>query len=264
MPFDLSPDIHSTPDIRIFFHGLLMLVPREDDLGKRCDVYVINHHDHDDHSSQHELSVEVSIDQPQPSYPFLRLGSRILDSGLEISTEAPEGVTAYNGSIGPDAYPLSEAIDFGELHPGSQLNPSGAHRGVITIRDGILYTAARREADARLVNEQLPCKDRAPVGLIIGASISLNDRELILKWGEGDLDSLSLSAKDDDGKPVKYIISISNSRSIPKKKDQSDFKHLYQVLDVDKADQLELQFKNCDDKTQTTPKIPCIPGIGGG
>ena len=101
MPFNSIPTISANPNVRIFFEGLLMLKPEPQPKTKpepkteaaqepevannRCDVYAIN-------EGAHNMFVEVSIDEPQPTYPFLRLSHNDLRSdGLEISTGTPMG-----------------------------------------------------------------------------------------------------------------------------------------------------------------------------
>lgn len=255
MPFDPTTQINPNPDVKIFFEGLVMLVPGQDAKSKRCDVYVINH------SSEHELSVDVSVDQPQPNFPFLRLGSKVLRSGLEISTKTPAGVTKYvpnGGTSVPGAYGFDEAIDFNLLHPGVKPDPTGAHSGVLKIRDGVLYTVTQRDKDARL-ERQTECRNCVPLSLILGASIDLGGKKLVLDWGE---DSLELPRAEDPA-GTKYFIWINNSRPVPAT--TNDFQHLYHgISPVATPDKFRLVFKHCGDPLETSPRVPCIPGVTGG
>lgn len=256
MPFDSTTQINPNPDVKIFLDGLMLLVPAADATSKRCDVYVINHH-----ASGHELSVEVGVDEPQPTFPFLKLGANILRSGLEISTAAPAGVKKYepNGTSPPGVGPLSEAVDFSVINPGAQVEPNGTHPGVIKIRDGVLYAASRSgNASFRRGSE---CHDRPTVGTVLAASLDLNEGELRLTWGANSIDL----PRQDDPPGTKYIISISNSRPIPPPPGTNDFPHLYNgIKGVAAADQFSLVFKRCGDLTKGTPRIPCMPGVVGG
>jgi hypothetical protein len=257
MPFDSSPQINPNPDVRIFFEGLLILTPGQDATSKRCDVYAINHH-----STEHELFVEVSIDEPQPSLPILRIGRKVAQFGLEIGTTSPAGVMKFEPSAAPAAapYPLREAMDLKTLHPNAQLNSAGLHP-VIKIRDVVLYTATHRDREVRILSPQVACRDREPLALIIGANIHLNGRKLQLTWGS---DSVELPRAEDSA-GAKYIIWIHNSRSVTPMIDTNDFGHFYHGLSgVARGTEFTLDFKKCSDPLLTTSRVPCIPIVSGG
>ncbi len=268
MPFDPSSQVNATPDVRIFLEGLLILVPAQDATSKLCEVYAINHH-----SAEHELFVEVSIDEPQPTLPILRIGGKVVQSGLEIATTAPAGVKKFEPSTTPTAAPFSfrEVMDLKALNPAATLNHGGLHPA-IKIRDGVLYSASHRTGDVSIESLNTPCRNLTdPVSLIIGMSIDLNGRNLRLTWGS---ESLELPGDGDDG--PKYIIWINNSRTAPPPPNANDFGHFYHGLNgIASRDQFSMKFRRCGTTATeqavrggrvilTTPRVPCIPADLGG
>jgi hypothetical protein len=260
MPFDTSTTVNTSPDIQVYIEGLLVLSPGQDAV-KRCDVFVVKH------GSDHLLSVDVSLNRPQPNFPFLRLGSTVLQRGLEIQMDTPRGVKKYAPGAGqnvPGAYALSEVIDFQVEHdPRVKIRPAGAHPGVIKLRDGVLYTVARKSTEARLKREG-KCVDRAPLGLLIGTSIDFEERKLQLKWGPSAAEEMVLPRPDDPA-GSKYIIWINNSRPIPPNPEVNDFKHLYHSLEgVNTGHEFDLEFRSCDDPERGSFRVPCMPAVVGG
>jgi hypothetical protein len=267
MPFDSSLQVNPTPDVRIFFEGLLILVPAQDAISKLCEVYAINHH-----STEHEVFVDVSIDEPQPTLPILRIGGKVIQSGLEIATTAPAGVKKFEPNTTPTAapFPFHEVMDLKVLNPSATLNPGGLHPA-IKIRDGVLYSASHRTSDVSIESQNTTCRNLSdPLSLIIGTSIDLNGRNLRLTWGS---EYLELPG-DGDGS-AKYIIWITNSRTAPPPPNANDFGHFYHGLNgVDPRDQFSMKFGRCGTKEPeqargervifTTPRVPCIPADLGG
>jgi hypothetical protein len=256
MSFDPVYEVKPNPDVRIFFDGLLLLCPEQDDQRKRCDVHVHK-------SNHHALAVEVSVDQAQPSFPFLRLGRKQLGSRLEITTDRPQGVSKFVGGSAPAyVYPFCEAIDFQTIHNNSvQVDPNGCRPGVLTLRDGVLYTAAQMSKTVSLRRNGY-CKDVDSLGIIIGANVYLNGGQLFLRWDGGE-QTLPLFGGE------KYVISINNTRPFVPDNQQSgstgDFKHYYDALTgVDRKDQFELFFEPCEISIENTDRIPCMSAVVGG
>jgi hypothetical protein len=261
MPFHTSqdpPDPNS--DIRIFFEGLVLLTPVQENGVMYCHVRAIKHQ----HAGEHDLVVEVGIDEPQPTLPFLRIGKKVIQKGLRIYTDNPQGVTRFDGTTNK-AFPFAEAIDFQVINPGHTLNQNGLHKA-ISISDGILYTATHRTDDVSIESQNTPCAPRHPVSLILGANIVLGGRKCELDWGDGPFKL----EQDQNGEP-KYLIWIHNSRSEPLMSG-NDFDMFYEGLNgVDDKDKFSLKFAACGHEAEhkrvtpfTTPRIPCIPGVDGG
>lgn len=261
MPFEQSANPVADYNIRIFFAGLLMLSPRPEAAFKRCDVFVVDHH-----APDHELSVDVSIDAPQPTFPFLRLGTKILNRQLRISTGAPHGVRKFTGTPEPGVDPISKDLDFKFLHRQAKLKPEEQHRAVIKITDGLLHTAVRSERKAwRERNGSCtPCT----AGLVLGIRLkATGEQPLKLTWHDGVL----ILPRAGDLKDTRYVILVNNSRPVPS--NQNDFKHLYHALTgVSEPDQYNLHFDVCPppplppkpNPVESTPRIPCIPGVTDG
>lgn len=275
MPFNTTPHINETPAVRIFFEGLLSLAPGKDD-NKRCDVYALNH------SYYHDLFVEVSVADPQPTFPFLRIGDRVKSKGLVIARQHSAGVTKYSpdDEDGPP-YPFDDGLDFiDELHHDAK--PNGMWHKPINIRDGVLYTVTRRDAEVALQSQNTACFERSrPLGLILGASIDLDDGEkLVLTCGQDTWELPRDEDRDEDDNDAKYIIWISNLRSVPAgaihDPKHNDFRHYYDGFEpINDADKFWLSFGACEPKDRsnggsrsagpfTSPRVPCIPIVGGG
>jgi hypothetical protein len=265
MPFDTDtnpPDQNF--DVRIFFEGLEILRPQQDATSKYCEVRALNH------GTDHELSVDVSIDEPTPNQPFLRIGSEVRDNGLEITTTAPKGVKKYQPTTTPNASPYSllEAIDLNVLHPGVALVNMHLHKPII-IRDGILYTEKHRDRDVSLTRDGV-CKPREPLALTIGMNIHLQSGgKLQLKWGSKVVELPIAEDNGPGGVPAKYIIWINNRRPVTPATDPHDFDHYYAALDPSVGSHFQLDFKKCGDKQTlretpfTSPRILCIPAMDG-
>src|SRR6266550_5117044 len=103
MHFQVSRQLRESPDVKIFFHGLLTFSPEP---GGGCFIGVHNK------SADHFFSVEVTVDEqpPHPNLPLLRLAGP-LKSQLEITTDSPTtGVKKFV----PNDYLFDRAV---ENHP---------------------------------------------------------------------------------------------------------------------------------------------------
>ncbi len=265
MPFDTEANPPSpNPDVRIFFEGLLILRPQKDATSKYCEVNAINH------GTDHELRVDVSIDQPEPNQAFLKIGSEVKSKGLEITTVAPSGVKKYEPATTPGTapYSLKEAIDLNILHPGIGLDRMHLH-APMKIRDGVLYTATHRDHDVSLTQAGV-CKPGEPLALIIGMDIHLQQgAKLQLKWGS---EMIELPIDDDNGPggaPAKYVIWINNGRPVTPASDPHDFDHYYFALVPPVRNPYKVEFKKCGATEPlnripfTSPRILCIPTTDG-
>jgi hypothetical protein len=264
MTFNPVFTINAAPNVRIFFEGLLMLKSTTDGVINRCDVHAVNH-------STHNMFVDVSIDEAQPTYPFLRIAHNDLHSaGLEISTvtragtATPSDVKKYVPAPPlPTSQPFSfeDAVDFAKLHPRSTFDHGGAHAGTIRIRNGVLYTAKRQDV-ARLRRDPRECIDRK-VASILAAGIEFNPAQtsLRLTWRSRSIDL----PFGDDPLNTKYIIAIGNLCPSPPMPAVNDFGVLYNCINRPPGDdKYALDFKSCMDLTETSPRVPCIPGVDGG
>lgn len=259
MPFKPTTTIAPNPDVRIFFEGLLLLVPGG--VGnKDCVIHAIHHHQ----AADHELSVMVSLyNEPPPSFPFLNIGNKVIASGLEISpTTTPTGVKRYEPTGPPTPeLPLHEALDFRGLHSRAIVDNGNTHPGKITLKEGVIFSA-KRELKARL-ERGITCENRGPVGTVLGAYLNFNGREIQIKWGPR-ADELLKLPRPDDAANAKYVILITNSRPAPPPAGTNDFPHLYHgIKGVPDNEKFNLTLLlNCGEKFGlSTPRIPCMPGI---
>lgn len=256
MPFDPSTDPIADPTIRIFFGGLLMITPTPESNFKRADVFVV-----EDHSTDHGLSVDVSVDEPQPTFPFLRLGNKVLRHELRISKGTPQGIKKFAGTSQPGVDPVPPDLDFKRLHPRASVKPAAQHRAAVKITDGLLHAAKRRTSNTWLERGGVctPCTAALVLGIRLEASLQ---DEVTLTWRDGSL----VLPRPEDPIGTKYLILVDNSRPVPA--DVNDFKHLYHALDgVPTAEEFNLAFEQCPSEgigILTTPRIPCIPGTTDG
>lgn len=240
------------PDLRIFFHGLLLLRGLD---GKFC--YVETHRQ----SPRHVLSIETRTKTPQkPDVVHMR------HFGQFASTDPDMTITITPPSSSPVVYkflpspffdpelPIGQDNDFRwiinlEALHGKQLDiDTTKTRPGIIIGGGVyyFYTAQRMVETIRLKQNGTIKKSLKAVASIIGANLYLDnaDQQIVMTWrGNGQLNTLRLNKPQ---APVSHEIYINNS---PLYEDpllgisHSELAEYYSVIsNVTEGEQFELEY----------------------
>lgn len=270
-----APGVERAPDVQMFFHGLLMLLP--DIGGSQCQIGVHRL------SVQHKLSVEVRVkgtEQPDP--PLLRLAGSLDSQGLSIAIDPPtgNGISKFVGGQGEfDRLDETNAerdfrwsIDLQKLdplQPRITIEQSGISPGIV-IKDGLFYTARRTNPDnvaVQLTNPGNPVTPLNRVARIIGANIYLDAGErVILKWfGEGKNQTLALPKARPDHPALIYF---DNSPSLmpSDKPDHSEFVEYFKVVTnaTDVTRRFDLDFDLVGLNLHGTDRAPCVSVVVDG
>lgn len=278
MPFNATqvfPSEDPGPDVQIFLHGLLMLFP---DQNGACQVGVHRL------SVQHKLSVEVRAKGTvPPDPPLLRLAGTLDSAGLKISvdSEAPPGVSKFvtgNGEFDRDDQ-NNDPRDFrwsldlqtlDPLQPPMLLEESGISP-VITIKDGLLYTARQTNplnVQVALTNVGNPDTPLMSVARIIGANIYLKEGEnLILSWyGEGKDQFLAIPRKKALDRPALIYIDNSPSLMPSGRPDHSELAEYFKVISnaTPATRRFDVDFQLVGTNPHGTDRAPCMPAVVGG
>lgn len=246
MPFDTTTTPPATDaEVRIFFNGLLLLRPQ----GKNCETLI--HH----LSADHFLTVEVFEDHAPPNVPVVRFAGPLLDP-LEITTDAPKGVTVFRPTDPNDPKHFNWALDIHRLHSTATINPAGVHRNSITLFDGVLSSALLSDRGVSLERQIDPsqCQDRDFVTVLVGAHVKLDGRQFWLTSGAAGKVFTAEAGK-------KYLIYISNQRGtpVPPTGSLGDLDHYYMALsNVNAQDKLQLRLRPCGPHTEDTTRVPCM------
>src|ERR1044071_6700554 len=302
MPFTPIQTLDCQADVKIFFSGLLMLTPSEND---SCEVFV--------HTSapRHYLTIEVRRKQDgRPDEVMMRhLGplsfiqtdedpdvTPIHGMAIRKVFRTPPGINGVKSFEPQEPQPegapdgLSKAIDLAgsKFHDGNpklhrdsdvrilDVDPLGA-RPSILLTDGTLYTASKTPPELTIkLNDANGTKvrDLDPFAKLIGAAITLDDRSsVIISWSQqGELETLPLIKKPG----VSYEIYIVNdplleNDSLPTEDNpkHDQFKEYYKVLQVPSDKQFRLEVKPREgvvppDRGST--RAPCMSVVisGGG
>ncbi len=278
MPFTATqvfPPEDPGPDVQIFLHGLLMLFPDENGA---CKVGVHRL------SVQHKLSVEVRVKGTiPPDPPLLRLAGTLDSAGLKIGVDsnAPPGVSKFvtgNGEFdrsdeSNDIRDFRWSIDLQKLdpfQPPMELEKTGISP-LITIKDGLLYTARRTnplDVDVSLTNVASASTPLKSVARIIGANIYLKEGEnLVLKWyGDGKDQTLAIPRKKAADRPALIYIDNSPSLMPSGRPDHSEFAEYFKVITnaTPTTRQFDVDFQLLGNNPLGTDRAPCMPVVVGG
>lgn len=303
MPFTPVDSLPPNPDVRIFFSGLMILEPRDDNT---CEVFV--------HSSapRHYFTIEVRRKQAgRPDELMMRHVGPLAYLGRDDDlvppihgmqivkvTEGAKGIRSFIPSTPPadgDPQSLNLAIDFESagFHNGNpesgtdpttnqpfrllDIDPLGG-RPSILLDDGTFYTAALTRSDLQIRLRHPEGSDRvlAPFASLIGADISLEDgSSLAIIWRQfGKVESLGLRRREGTSYEI-YIVNdplfeseaITNLERDPK---HDEFREYYKILHRVPTNQ---QFRlSVDIPTGNQPaerprgstRTPCMSIIKGG
>lgn len=220
-----TPDLGASPDVRIFFSGLMVIQPKAN--GETCEVFV--------HRSAptHILTIEVREKKagkpdfikmrhvgPLP-YALQTKGAVEGDPPIHGMTirvpNSPKGIKAYipeAGSESTEGLGLDRAINIqgGDFHGGNIGEVDVLNgRPSILLDSAILYTAdtTRDDLTIKVRKKNQDPKELAPFASLIGANIYLdNGDEVSITWQvQGVLEQLKLPKRNDG---VSYEIYIIN------------------------------------------------------
>lgn len=297
MPFTPTPDLDPNPDVKIFFSGLLMLKPIENN---NCEVFVHSS------ASRHYFTIEVRRKQcGRPDGIMMRhIGPLAFiatdpDSDAvpvhgmvirKISAQPSEGLKKFAPDTPqPDGEPdgLNFAIDLAKqgFHAGNPPLPNSttrvldvdplAARPSILLTDGTLYTAAKTRPNLTIKLKDANGNERVlqPFASLLGANITLDAESVVsIAWSQqGKPESLNL--RKETG--VSYEIYIVNdplfendsppTETNPK---HDEFNEYYKVLHVPSNQQYRLDVvippvPLADRGSTRTPCMSIILGDGG-
>ena len=277
MPFKpYTLPLSDQPDVRIFFHGQLLMRAEGD--GSSCEVGV------NPLATDHVLSVEVRTKQVgKPDLINLRLFGpfNFRQPGMTIAVSSPAGpVGAYKcvGSTAPDPVTGTGGLeeDFrwilnleSNLFHGKPLNSSVFNsQHTIKLQDAQYYFETANRADARLEFERTgggkdPLTLRR-IGAIARASVFLaGTQSLLVKWndGSGKEHILPLQKATD----ITYEIYIENTplfveADLQHPEQFEELVHYYRVIpSVASNERFSLTPKPAGTATgqEGSPTIPC-------
>jgi hypothetical protein len=256
------------PDVQVFFHGLLMLLPDAD--GRKCRVGVHRL------SVEHRFTVDVRAKgSGLPDPPLLRLSGPLDSMGLSIAVE-PEnnnGVSMFvptpefDRLAHNDLQDFRWSIDLETLDPAQPqmvIEQSGISPSVM-MENGLFFTA--RVTDPSKVEVRLEEIGGEAVNFnrvagIIGSNIYLQDMErVVLRWfADGQVQQLNLPKTDSHHTVVIYI---DNSPSLMMGPPHSEFVEYFKVIQ-NPTKRFDLTFRPLEPHPTNTDAAPCMPVVVGG
>ena len=275
------------PDVRVFFSGLMILDPSDDN--QHCEVFV--------HRSapNHQLTIEVREKQKQGpdlikmrhvgplpyalAPPDFEDDPPIHGMSILVNTNS-KGIRAYRGKPSEEGEALDLAInlDGEDFHNGAsgKIDELNA-RPSILLNDAVLYTADKTSPDLSIdlkKHGQLePVKALQPFASLIGGNIYLDEGDsVIVKWMvQGLLEELKLTKSAKGNSYEIYIVNDplyeSDTLLVPA---HDEFKEYYKLLpDIALENQFRLEVKLKDGVNPPVPdrgstKTPCMAVIVAG
>lgn len=269
MAIPTTPNLDPKPDIRIFFSGLMILDPSDDN--ESCEVFVHRS------AANHQLTIEVREKQETgPDLIKMRhvgplpyaLSPPDFDGdppihGMAIAVERnPKGIRAYDGEPGPEgeSFNLAINLDGQDFHNGStgQIDKLNG-RPSILLNDAVLYTADKTSPqltiDLKRNGQQV--RTLEPFASLIGGNIYLDEGDSVsVRWmAQGMLEELKLAKSTTGSSYEIYIVNDplyeSNALFIPA---HDEFKEYYKLCP---EVALENQFR-LDVKTDNGMPLPVM------
>jgi hypothetical protein len=285
MAIPTTSNLDPNPDIRIFFSGLMILDPSDDN--RNCEVFV--------HRSapNHQLTIEVREKQangpdlikmrhvgPLPyalSSPTAPPGSNSPPiHGMSITVERnPKGIKAYDGEPGPYAESLKLAInlDGTDYHNGTTGKIDMlSGRPSIFLDDVVLYTADKTSSELaiNLMQNGAPIRSLEPFASLIGGNIYLDNGDtVIVKWmAQGILEELRLSKPANGSSYEIYIVNDplyeSASDDIPGHDELREYYKLLPEITLENQFRLDVKPRNGTPlaaMNRGSTKTPCMSVI---
>jgi hypothetical protein len=300
MPFTPTDTMPDDPDVKIFFSGLMILKPVDNDM---CEVFV--------HSSapRHFLTIEVRRKQEgRPDEIMMRHVGPLAfvptdqDGGTSLHGMQIKKVTGNGPATGirsfvpnaaqPDGAPdgLALAIDLqrNDFHNGNpvvgnlgatmfrllDIDPLGG-RPSILLSNGVLYTAAKTRPDVEIKLTDAAgnnIRDLAPFASLIGAAIALEEGTHVeIRWRQqGEPKTLSLN-RDPGMRYEIYIVNdpLFESDDINPAVDPThdELQEYYKILTrvpTDRQFRLEVTLPQDAPPPRGTTRAPCMSIVVGG
>lgn len=264
MPFTTVGTLPPNPFVRIFFVGLNILAPAEN---QTCQTFVHNV------SDDHHLLIEVRRKRRgRPDQIAMRRtgpltvvdGDPTETHGFLIRTlglpASDRGVKAYDGPAGAegtrlfDAFTLTHILDVapGEVDDGGL--PS------ILIDHGIFYTADKQIRGARFRKRNGEVKRRGEVPTIIGANIYRPATAVQLFWQQDERDvHLTLEPSANFTHEIYVINEPFFDEESPSSPKHDEFERYFEILpDVPDHEHFSLELDNLPDPERGTTRNPCM------
>jgi hypothetical protein len=274
MPFTTTADLPPNPSVKVFFSGLLLLEPSEDEM--TCEVFVNRS------APDHHLTIEVRRKEAgKPDIIMMRHVGPLAFGipppgvaptiGLSIRADNLKGVRRYEPATPPQEYEpqgLSLAINLedAQFHNGNadvgvgvpggtkpkllDVDPLGG-RPSILLDDAIFYTAATtdKEITITLKKNGNEIKKLAPFASLIGANIYLDDDSIVfVSWRQQGRDEVLELEKPKPEQAHSYEIYIVNDplyeSDDPRIPAHDEFKEYYKILpNVKTEEQFRVNFE---------------------
>ena len=301
MPFATTDTMPDNPDVKIFFSGLLILEPTDNNM---CEIFV--------HTSapRHFLTIEVRRKREgRPDELMMRHAGPLAfvvtdqDGGTSLHGMQIRKTPANGGAVGvrsfmpngaqPDGAPdgLALAIDLqrSDFHNGNpvvgnaastfpfrllDVDPLGG-RPSILLQDGVLYTAAKTLPKLEIKLTDVAgnkIRDLDPFASLIGAAIPLEDgTSVVIRWQlQGNAQTLNLTKEAG----VSYEIYVVNDPLFESEETNPDtdpihdeLQEYYKILPRVPTDQqfrLEVKRPQNDPPPRGSTRAPCMAVIKGG
>jgi hypothetical protein len=274
MPFTPTADLPPNPSVRIFFSGLLLLEPSEDE--KTCEVFVNRS------APDHHLTIEVR--RKEAGKPDIIMMRHVGPLAFGITPQAVAPTNGFSIQVGPDpkgvrkyepatppqgsepkglnlAINLEDAqfhngnADVGVGVPGGpnpkllDVDPLGGRPSII-LNDAIFYTAATTDENiiVTLKKNGNLIGTLTPFASLIGANIYLDDdSSVFVSWRQQGRDEVLELAKPKPEENHSYEIYIVNDPLY--ESDESllpahdEFKEYYKILpNVKTEEQFRVNF----------------------
>jgi hypothetical protein len=274
MPFKTQPTLPPNPSVRIFFIGLNILTPGDNDT---CQTFVHNA------SQLHNLSIEVRRKRPgppnkpdKPDVLMMRQLGPLFFTGADpshtqgfiIQTDglqpADKGVRAYDGTEASDeGTKLSDAFKLTDhLTTVPVVNKFGGLPGIL-VDHGVLYTADKVTVKARLVPNSGAPVELTEVPTIIGANIYLDPsvpaHRVTLFWRQHGKDvHLTLKPSANFTYEIYVINEPLFEEDSPGPPTHGEFAEYFKILsNVNEAEKFELEFLE-EIPDRGSSRAPCM------
>lgn len=287
MAITRSPNLDPQPDVRIFFSGLMILDPSDDN--ESCEVFV--------HRSapNHQLTIEVREKQkhgpdlikmrhvgPLPyalTPPDFEADPPIHGMTILVETN-PKGIRAYQGepSCEGEALNLAINLDGEDFHNGAtgEIDMLSG-RPSLLLNDAVLYTADKTSSDLSIDLKRHghldPVRSLAPFASLIGGNIYLDEDDfVVVRWmAQGVLEELKLTKPEEGTSYEIYVVNDplyeSDSLFIPQHDEFREYYKLFPEVALENQFRLEVKPKdgvNPPAMDRGSTKTPCMSVIFDG
>lgn len=254
-------------DVEIRFTGLLLLIPTvRADAGTNCVVGALQ-------ASAHSLKISVrdkgTLAEVPTAVPItFPMTISSADAGVTKFVSTPVAVP-FPGIEEADPNKIKDfrwSVDLKALHQNSSpATSSGRLRTVVTLKDGLLFTAGRTEPDEHAIHLVPPVGQRKCLNRIAtetGAYIKLAvGQKLNIEWDNQGARKLELPTAATSG--LGYTIQIENLPTNSAKHDDFDAYYQYAIDTVDQHFKLNV-YNIIRKDSGAGVDAPCMPASSDG